>query len=540
MTVWLGFCSVLLALESVHLFVRIDWKVSLAVVVVGLIGLRRIRLKLDRSAWLTASFWLRERTPYVALALLMVCYWSLRATETPIMFDSGLYHFASIRWLNEEPLVPGLANLHWRLALNQSYFGFIALLNIAPYWNKGYAAAGLFLLALTTITLFQVTAPSPRVWRYVLVGILFVYINQLAGSVANPSPDFAVALLEIVVFLYLYEFIAQQEHDLVHSQWHIAVLVFVVTALVTVKLSGVAFSGASLILVLYYARKSWLLNRPIILKSLCLMSAVMVIHCVRNLLLSGAPFFPSTFAGIWSLPWALPISIVEFESALIYSWARAPGVLNTTDQRWGELSWVHAWISQLPLSWRTIFLLASVCSLINIYLFRRSAKSQQNSHFCLLYFPILCAFVFWFMTAPDIRFLGSVNVLYLALALSLCASQIYLGLMHTNIRQVRKSRTRLSRIALTAYAVLLVVIFLRWSIVQPLSVVGWKPLPQSKTDSFITESGFRVRMPSDGAQCWDAPLPCASVVYGSLRKVGWVTDGSFLGIVDHRYSVILK
>jgi hypothetical protein len=540
MTVWLGFCNVLLVLESVHLFVRIDWKVSFAVLVVGLIGLRRIRLKLDRSAWQKAIVWLRERALYAALALLIVCYWSVRATETPIMFDSGLYHFASIRWLNEEPLVPGLANLHWRLALNQSYFGFIALLNIAPYWNNGYAAAGLLLLALTTITLFQVTARSPWVWRYVLVGILFVYINQLAGSVANPSPDFAVALLEIVVFLYLYDFIAQQEHDLAHSQWHIAVLVFLVTALVTVKLSGVAFSGASLILVLYFARKSWLLNRPIILKSLGLMSVVMAIHCGRNILLSGAPFFPSTFAGIWGLPWALPISIVEFESALIYSWARVPGILSPVTQHWGELSWVQGWLSQLPRSWQIMFLFATVCMCLSIFRSIRNSKNQQRSPFYSLYFPILSGFAFWIMTAPDIRFLGSVNVLFFALGCGLLASQIYANMADTNIQHPHRFHSMVWRITPSLGVALIAIIVLRWIVIQPLSLVGWQPLPRIATNISTTAWGFNVNVPADGAQCWDAPLPCASVVYGSLHKVNWVESGRLLGLVDHRYSLSLR
>ena len=123
--------------------------------------------------------------------------------QLPIMYDSGLYHFASIRWLNEEAIVPGLGNLHWRLALNQSYFGFLALLNIAPYWNKGYAAGGLFLLLLTSASLCEFGLHSRSVWRTVVVIILSLYLCQIAGSISNPSPDIAISLLEIVVFLFL-------------------------------------------------------------------------------------------------------------------------------------------------------------------------------------------------------------------------------------------------------------------------------------------------------------------------------------------------
>jgi hypothetical protein len=455
------------------------------------------------------------------------------------MFDSGLYHFSSIRWLNEEPLVPGLANLHWRLALNQSYFGFIALLNIAPYWNKGYAAAGILLLALTTATLFQVTARSPVVWRYVLVGLFFVYLNQLAGAVANPSPDFVVALLELVVFLYLYELIAQQSHGNEQSQWHIAVLVFLATALVTVKLSGVAFAGASIILVFYYARKAWSHNHLIIFKSLGLVTVLMAIHHGRSILLSGAPFFPSSLGGIWSLPWALPQGIAEFEAALIYSWARAPGILSPVAHHWGELTWMQGWMSQLPLSWRVIFLLALVCFCANTYLFIRCVNAQKRLCFYPLYLPILSAFAFWFMTAPDIRFLGSVNVLFLALSVSLLAAQIYSKLIKANTQPV-PLRTIVMRIIPLAAAVMLLFILLRWAVIQPLSLAGWQPLPHSTTNFFTAALGLKVNVPADGAQCWDAPLPCASVVYGSLHKVDWVASGRFFGIADHRYILTLK
>jgi len=90
-------------------------------------------------------------------------------------FDSGLYHFGSIRWLNEYPIVPGLANVHWRLAMNQSYFGFLSLVNIYPLWNKGYAVGGLFLLYLASFSLLKIAQTQKRSWRWVVGGV-FLFI----------------------------------------------------------------------------------------------------------------------------------------------------------------------------------------------------------------------------------------------------------------------------------------------------------------------------------------------------------------------------
>ena len=130
--------------------------------------------------------------------------------QTPIAYDSGLYHFGSIRWLNEEAIVPGLGNLHWRLALNQSYFGFLALLNIAPYWNKGYAAGGLFLLVLAAFTLFERLCRSQSVIGGVQAGLFLFYFFQIAGGLANPSPDFAVIIVQVVIYLNLLDYFSKQ------------------------------------------------------------------------------------------------------------------------------------------------------------------------------------------------------------------------------------------------------------------------------------------------------------------------------------------
>ena len=136
-TAWLGFCVVTGVVDALHLFVAIDWKVT---VLVGAIGLAGWASEAAGAARLHA-LWQRvaslaERYPWQAGLLgILVLSWCLRAMAVPNNYDSGLYHFQSIRWINEEPIVFGLGNLHWRMALNQSYFGFLALLNLAPLWN---------------------------------------------------------------------------------------------------------------------------------------------------------------------------------------------------------------------------------------------------------------------------------------------------------------------------------------------------------------------------------------------------------------------
>lgn len=540
MTVWLGFCSVLLTLESVHLMFSIDWKVSLSVAAIGLAGLRGTQVSFNRLALTDVSRWLRDRIPYLIVLALAFCFWSLRATEVPIAFDAGLYHFASIRWLNEEPIVPGLANLHWRLALNQSYFGFVALLNIAPFWERGYAAAGLLLLVLTTATLFQVAGRSKAVWRYVLLGLLFLFVNQLSGVTSNPSPDFVVALIEVVIFLYLFDLISRQRYISANSGCHIALLIVLSVSLVTVKLSGTAFAAASFILALYYALRHRIQHQRMLVRLLLLACLVVAIHVGRNILLSGAPLFPSAVGGLWGLFWAIPQAIAQFETALIYSWARTPGISGLMTDQWSTLEWLRGWLTQQPLSWRITFVLASLFSCVNIYALIGVNKAKQTAQLYLLYMPIVSGFAFWLVAAPDIRFLGAVNALYLALALCLFMQ----GLSLTKIGKRIEALTSRCEFAPNLIPLLGIFIFMlmlvRWAVIQPVSLVGWRPLPQSETKTIATAWGLQVNVPKEGAQCWNAPTPCADTVYGSLRKVPWVDADKFHGLLSHRYAFTLK
>ena len=62
----------------------------------------------------------------------------VKALDLPRNIDSRMYHFQSIRWINEYPIVAGLGNLSLQLGLNQSYFLLVAFLNVFPFFGQGY------------------------------------------------------------------------------------------------------------------------------------------------------------------------------------------------------------------------------------------------------------------------------------------------------------------------------------------------------------------------------------------------------------------
>jgi hypothetical protein len=64
----------------------------------------------------TAPLWLSRF--HIAVFAMVFGYVCLIPLTPVINHDTGLYHWQTIKWLIQEPLVPGLANLHHRFGFN--------------------------------------------------------------------------------------------------------------------------------------------------------------------------------------------------------------------------------------------------------------------------------------------------------------------------------------------------------------------------------------------------------------------------------------
>ena len=533
-TVWLGFCIVVGCTEIVHLFVPLDWKVALAFAVTGTLGCRLNTKSIalvgnnqstaisPASGFLLFFFNTLRNYPFRSfLAAIVLIVWCLRAMEAPSMYDSGLYHFGSIRWLNEYAIVPGLGNLHWRLALNQSYFGFLALLNFAPYWDRGYAAGGLFLLLLTSFTLLEIGLNQTRLWRWVFGGILFSYLCLLSGPIANPMPDTGVALLQVVMFGYTYSYLTVQIRQGSRLDRQLQRLTVVLSLLcltiVTVKLSSIAFAMATFAIVALLTKRYHfhLFSRRQLLLLLLMLGLFSITHVGRGYLLSGAPFFPSPIGGVWSLPWAVHYGVAHNESQLIYAWAKQPGVETASDLIDG-FGWISAWIKAQPIILKFYFI-SSFVVMLGFLILRQTAKNKAgNYRYALLGVPISAALFFWFFSAPDPRFLGAVGVLIFVWSVCLMCLQIELTFFNKLENQKAYLIDLLARLAIIFIVCSL---FVRWSYSGLLPPLGWMSIPSPSVFLHSNEYGTQAFSPTeDNAQCWSAPLPCAPEIHGGLQK----------------------
>lgn len=515
LTMLLGFCVVLSMSEFVHIFVPITWRVTVTMIVVGLIGFKYQIRSLEHSVLQKLHATIKQYPWQMLIVTVMIVLWCLRAMGVPNNYDSGLYHFQSIRWLNEEPIVLGIGNLHWRLALNQAYFGYLALLNFAPYWNKGYAAGGIFLLLLTLLTLFQIAKKQSVQWKCSIGLVLFLSLGFVAASIVNPSPDNAVTLLEIVIFIFLLNMTQDNVKDGEDNPnfIHFALLTsFLCVAVVLIKFSSVGFAiGSFLFLgILIIRRKA--LARKIILRAIIVLVIFISVHLLRGYILSGAPLFPSTIFGAWDLFWAVPKHVAIAETEMIFRWARRPG-LEFVNQVGVVEGWFIAWLNGLSPLIKWMFTTSTLLMLINGVRLLTARESNSSFSEYLLFLPVLSGLSFWFLTAPDVRFLGAVLFLFFALS-------VYLTLKSQTKNTaigLKVQRILSTRIVQLFIFIIVVLISLRYLGMNSLSFTGWSVVPQAKTEIRTTKSAQEIRVPVFGNQCWNSTLPCASIFNDTLR-----------------------
>ena len=143
---WLaGMAAISTLANFPSLFIKLALTAQLITLAGGLLILvwlwRTSRLKFSLPKWHPLGIVLG------ALVLLTVLEIS---THTPGNPDTGLYHAQTIRWIETFPAVPGLGNLHSRLAYNSSWLTLNALFSFAFLGGQSYhPLPGLIVLVIT-------------------------------------------------------------------------------------------------------------------------------------------------------------------------------------------------------------------------------------------------------------------------------------------------------------------------------------------------------------------------------------------------------
>src|SRR6266498_2090443 len=243
--VWLGWATTLFLLQILNLFFPINVFSSLLILIFGLFSASRFfRMELKN-----VTIYALPRN-YLLLLTVAILWVASLAMLTPTAYDSGLYHFNSIRWLNESPIVLGLGNLHGQLAFNLSFFAYVAYLNLYPLFNHGHNIANSFLLltlsAECLLYLSKYVTSKDHSANFSISNVVAIFFVPVMiylaaySQISSPTPDTASAILQILIFIYFLRALDEKTSTSNSFSQIMFILIMSATA-ITIKLSNLFY-----------------------------------------------------------------------------------------------------------------------------------------------------------------------------------------------------------------------------------------------------------------------------------------------------------
>ena len=516
-TFFTGWALALFALQAIHLVAPINRTVSLLILLFGLCAWGLQIKDLRNMAQRPTPSTLR----YLLILVIAAVWFANSSVAPPLAGDSGLYHYPAIQWIKSNPIVPGLANLNSRFGFNNSSFLYVALLDRAFLADRAHFAANSLLLvvffAQLLYGLFQGhRAKTVGTFQKVLIPICLIW---LAGTtLTSPTPDYPLYPLGVVLFVQL---ISSIRHELSGSErtYRIASMALVAAIGATVKLSfavlglGAAICAYAFWLVSEHANAPGRI-RTIVATAVCVV-APLLLWSVRGVILSGYPAYPSTMGAV-DVEWKLPPQVAEAEKNWVVHYARNPSrEMSQGNDGW---AWLKPWFSRLVDKKSEVIVPLALALISVILLIRTSGRAPPDSGFrklgAVLLVPVV-ALLFWFVTAPALRFAGALFWLIAATLLAMAATRL-----------PQNSRIRWNRLVTAGVALISLFLFLHL-FVDPYQNKGDSPLPQLKLQQQTSDSGLAYFTPIDKPQCWAAPIPCSPFPnpFLSLRKPGDLFSG---------------
>jgi hypothetical protein len=527
----------------------------------------------------------RGRPLLTAVFALLVLWLVNRSLHEQLYADQGLYYLNSIRWTTDYAIVPGLGNLHTRLAFNNSSFLLHAMLEVAV--GRGHSAHVLNgLMAAISLPIvfsgfacvFRENAGDRQVGWYVLALAMLVAIAAFDGRIYSATPDLPTSLFVTVAAWRLLALAgSESESTGPNLRWNLLAIALLATAAVVVKVMVVFFAMlAALVLVAIV----YLLNRnrsecPLAdtLRSVAFMAIwsilLFVPWIVRGYVFSGYPVYPSTFAGA-PVDWKLDAQETTQLRELYRIWFRAYDQKNYQAAIYQDgWAWVPEWIvqailirapldvmlpvliavaSMLWLGWRTYVRPGSSERASDA---NGSIKSASSSlvPFCgwLLAAAYVGALVAWFLMAPGARFatfatwgLAGVcvglasrtipvawTIRYRWLILAALAAMALLPMFDQALRIEVRYRHNPNHFFYQRR------FYQSYPFVLPTGRGGFPPVPKAELEVKTTKSGLRVYVPAprpgdeQHEMVWDSPVPASDYFEPDLemRRPGELQSG---------------
>ncbi len=521
----LGLLSCFVYFNLLSFFCAIDYKTLLPLLPVSIAGLipwLREKKNVQQALSNGRSFF---TDPFIFITIpmlvLLFIYWII----PPFNSDSGEYHYLAIRWYEQYKVVPGLANVHGRLAFNPANFILSAAFAFSgPARQSLYPLNGVLALLFCSWLIKKIMDNRfNRAFSLVVFACFFLLLRILLVNISSPSSDLLAGILLFYCGFSTYELLITEKNS---PADYCLILLFTCFA-VTAKLS--AIPSLALLVFIYFLLAR---NKPstwFFLKGSLLAALLVLPWLTRNIIMSGYLLYPVPGSRLFHFDWSVPQDVIRLDYIYSTFGPRSRYADFASLQKMNAwqlfLTWLQNMYRRLPVS--LLLVSAAFLSLFSWSFFLFAERKMQRPVLLLWCIYYGCIWV-WLINSPELRFALSYVILCISIPLLEWARYL-------------PAQRRIPP-AIISTCLFCAVIYYSWSALHKhyfdhyaLSTAWLRPSRDprylsnndSSSFSFVNlGNGIRLYYPDSTHECLNAPGPCMNWRYGEIEMRGnRITDG---------------
>ncbi len=333
---------------------------------------------------------------------------SLFVSNGNFMYDTGLYHAQSIRWIEEYGAVKGIANIHERLGYNSAFFSLSALFSMK--WLIGQSLHGvqgfgaLFAVSYSLVTIYDNLRKRRAVLCPSTICSLgpFIYTAIIFQELISPTTDYMTVYFIMWLVTAWVRLIEEGEREIFPYAYLCIVIVF----LITLKLSAALLILAVLWPAIRLIKEKRWKEIAVYIVSGCFL---LLPYLWRNYIVSGWLLYPFSSIDLFSVDWKLAKGTVDGDAMDVKLWARYiydRELIDETIFQWFPTWWREQGDFNRNFSLGVFgMLILGMLTDISFWLFSRTiVKTKKWIQYAYLKAVLIVCFFFWLLSAPMHRY----------------------------------------------------------------------------------------------------------------------------------------
>jgi len=418
---WVGYSIFIALLLSINIFLPINIISTMPIFII----LTTISIILNQKLikYLKSNISVKYIACFVGLNILAFIYLRSNTYDGGYSFDTYNYHFYILRLTNEYPAIKGIVNLFPHLSNMYSTIYHASFIKVfsPQYFFDNYlffiSVHTIFTAILVTVILtfkkhvtenkYSKNRHSTFYNDFTIISsfILLAYPLSMPGAwdgsekLLGHFPDIAYYLISYVFILFFCKFLTEV------NKINLFMLVFIAASVVFVKASSLFLVFTTLCVSSFVWFKQNKKNGRTYFLYIFLVAILIMPYILQHTIKSGALVFPVSFTDM-GLIWSNKVALKEYTAGAL-SWARS----NHIDPRGREIAymgWIKFWINAYSkfLLYHAVTYIILLGSLIIIFLKANLFYERTVKNILMFFIVWMPSMLFWFLTAPDVRFVG--------------------------------------------------------------------------------------------------------------------------------------